>query len=350
LLKKFTIFHDAGEENFTRKKLDKALESFTAAQEVGLELYHLGVVTRMKETRELQEHIAEIGRILEEEKHREEAEAERKRQLEIERSRLISILQAELTSGQQLVVKNLVHKFGMDIDSARAYLVNLEREGEYDADDVPSLKGRANDVLKALPEPTLLGVLELPWCTSVAMAKAVGKYLMDEKIITAFPHHPRRLALSPTARPDQAIPIPFPAFQRSTPFVFASYAHADKDRVYPILLRLHQAGVRVWYDEGIPATEIWQKAIAKNLAACTAFVAFLSPIAVTRVDVLDEIAFAKERYKQGNLVFLPVFLEKFTLPQELVLSIGRIQGLVMNDLPLTSFHEKLLAALPETVK
>jgi hypothetical protein len=108
--------------------------------------------------------------------------------------------------------------------------------------------------------------------------------------------------------------------------------------------------VRVWYDEGIPASEIWQKAIAKNIARCSTFVVFLSPTSVTRVDVLDEIAFAKDRYKKESLRFIPIFLDNITLPQELELSIGRIQAIMKPSLSPDVFHEKLLAAMPASVK
>nr|MDO8110764.1 toll/interleukin-1 receptor domain-containing protein [Candidatus Sigynarchaeota archaeon] len=143
--------------------------------------------------------------------------------------------------------------------------------------------------------------------------------------------------------------VPFPAYTGSDPFVFVSYAHMDKNLVYPIIEELNRKGVRIWYDEGIPASTKWRKTIAEKIMNCSVFMLFLSPIAVERENVLDEIALAEARYKNKEIALIPVQLESTKLTPELMLSIGRIQAVMRSDFKDEQFIAKLLAVLPETV-
>ena len=47
--------------------------------------------------------------------------------------------------------------------------------------------------------------------------------------------------------------LPFPAHSGSAPYLFVSYAHVNADKVYPEIAWLHEAGINIWYDEGITA-------------------------------------------------------------------------------------------------
>ena len=46
---------------------------------------------------------------------------------------------------------------------------------------------------------------------------------------------------------------PFPAYKGDDSYIFVSYAHADADEVYPEITWLKEAGINIWYDEGISA-------------------------------------------------------------------------------------------------
>ena len=37
-------------------------------------------------------------------------------------------------------------------------------------------------------------------------------------------------------------------------YIFISYSHMDRDRVFPIITRLYENGWHIWYDEGIGLT------------------------------------------------------------------------------------------------
>lgn len=47
------------------------------------------------------------------------------------------------------------------------------------------------------------------------------------------------------------------AYKGENPYIFVSYAHKDKDIVYPVIEELQNRGYRIWYDEGIEASEEW---------------------------------------------------------------------------------------------
>ncbi len=145
---------------------------------------------------------------------------------------------------------------------------------------------------------------------------------------------------------------PFPAYDYESsddPFVFASYAHSDKNIVYPIIKYLHNNGINVWYDEGIPFSEEWRKKIANSLKNCRSFIVFLTQTSVTRPNVIREINFSLKRYDNMEISYFPVYLEKLTLPDELDFSLGGIQGLMKYTWDDEIFYSKLIKQLDRKV-
>jgi hypothetical protein len=155
-------------------------------------------------------------------------------------------------------------------------------------------------------------------------------------------------------RPDvgvnPTIQIPFIAYSGSDPFVFVSYAHKDRDRVYPIIDTLHKNGIRIWYDEGIEAGEDWREAIIKRLRNCEIFLIFLTPIAVVRYDVLNEISIAEKRYNNNNVKIIPVLLDNFFLPDDVDYSFSRIPKIIKPELEESDFFYQLFTSLGSKVK
>jgi hypothetical protein len=317
-------------------------------------------------TSEKIEYLNALGISVEDTVAREKAKREAREKAEREKHQhekemTITILEQELALGHAIAVKDLVRLLDMDIDEAKGWLAFTNLPEGYTEANRDTLKAWAKVFLKALPEPTLLGVLKCPDCPSVQLAKAVGKYLVDERLVMAFPRVPHDTiepamadgARDASARPSTTparFPIPFSAFQGSEPFVFASYAHTDKERVYPIIKHLHDAGARIWYDEGIPTTTIWKKIIAEKIMACSSFIVFLSPVAVTRKDVLNEISLAEKRYKKDEIQLVPLYLEDFSLTPELEYTFGRIQGLLASKFHAAELHDRLFKALSAAVK
>jgi len=106
------------------------------------------------------------------------------------------------------------------------------------------------------------------------------------------------------------------------PYLFISYAHADSERVYPYIKRLHDDGFRIWYDEGIQYGCDWPKEVADALEGAAMMILFVSNISVTRPNVKDEVNFARDE----EIPVMPLYLEKTTLPSEWRLRLRRFQA------------------------
>lgn len=68
-------------------------------------------------------------------------------------------------------------------------------------------------------------------------------------------------------------PIAYTGDQR---FVFVSYSHANSTVVYDLILRMQEAGVRVWYDGGMEPSEQWIETLPEKLNNCDAIIAFIT--------------------------------------------------------------------------
>ena len=123
------------------------------------------------------------------------------------------------------------------------------------------------------------------------------------------------------AVPTVLIAAPFDAYGGNEPYVFVSYAHIDAAAVYPEIKKMHQNGVRIWYDKGIEEGSEWPAEIEKALNNCTVFIVFLSKHAVESVNIRNEIHLALKKKKE----FLAVYLEKTDLKFGLELTISSLQ-------------------------
>src|SRR5262245_21612626 len=132
---------------------------------------------------------------------------------------------------------------------------------------------------------------------------------------------------------------PFEAYPGNEPYIFVSYAHTDRDLVYPELKRLHEAGYRVWYDEGIPPSEHWAGVIPNRISTCAVFLLFISPAAVASKWVRKEISFAHRLPRE--LPILPVYLSETTVDAELDFQVGDTQALLRHRLDEAEFRSRL---------
>ncbi|TFF88718.1 MAG: toll/interleukin-1 receptor domain-containing protein, partial [Promethearchaeota archaeon] len=140
---------------------------------------------------------------------------------------------------------------------------------------------------------------------------------------------------------NQEIEPPFEACVKK-PFVFVSYAHKDKRHVYPIIKKLFDNGIPIWYDEGIPPSSKWLETIGKRISECTTFLVFISNNAINSENVKNEIAYAVERYYKREIKFLPIYIEETELTPELKITILRIQAIMKYKINERSFYKKLL--------
>jgi hypothetical protein len=117
------------------------------------------------------------------------------------------------------------------------------------------------------------------------------------------------------------IQIPFKAYSGDKPYIFVSYAHVNKDIVFPLIKQLHDKGYRVWYDEGIDPSTEWRKIITEHLMPATAVLVFLSPEAVNSKFVNREVSLADEE----NIPIVPVLLKETELTKDLRLTLTLLQ-------------------------
>ena len=116
---------------------------------------------------------------------------------------------------------------------------------------------------------------------------------------------------------------PFAAYRGSEPYVFVCYAHRDAETVYADLVALNEHGIRIWYDEGIPAGSSWRGEIAAAIKGAERLLYFISDASLHSKHCLREVDYALTH----DVELVPIYLEDVTLPGELDLVLNRVHGL-----------------------
>ena len=116
---------------------------------------------------------------------------------------------------------------------------------------------------------------------------------------------------------------PFPAYAGDESYMFVCYAHRDSKIVYPDLIVLREAGVNLWYDEGISAGKSWRAEIATAIAGASKLIFFISEGSLNSAHCLREVDYSLNH----DIEIIPVYLEDITLPGELELGLNRVQAL-----------------------
>jgi hypothetical protein len=107
---------------------------------------------------------------------------------------------------------------------------------------------------------------------------------------------------------------PFTAYEGDEPFVFISYKHSDYKAVYPIIDKLHKAGIRIWYDAGLPIGRNYDIQIAKHIKKSRLFVTFITEEVIRCADNEDDYL-VKEASVAIHLgkEYLPIYLDNVDL-------------------------------------
>ncbi|MFK7955599.1 MAG: toll/interleukin-1 receptor domain-containing protein [Lysobacterales bacterium] len=137
------------------------------------------------------------------------------------------------------------------------------------------------------------------------------------------------------------IDTPFAAYTGDQPYIFICYAHVDARQVFDEMIWLNDAGVRLWYDDGVRIGSVWRQALAQALEGASALLFLQTAQSVESEFCLNEIRFALDEEKP---VFV-VTLEASRLPAELRLSLGSQQALVKDNYTVADYREKLLDTL-----
>jgi hypothetical protein len=103
--------------------------------------------------------------------------------------------------------------------------------------------------------------------------------------------------------------------ERDARQVFISHAHQDAEFAHRLAGDLRERGWRVWIaPESIRPGEKWVEAINRGLEECGAFLIVLTPSAVRSQWVKDETNVAIEFEHEGRMRFVPLELERCSLP------------------------------------
>ena len=104
------------------------------------------------------------------------------------------------------------------------------------------------------------------------------------------------------------IKLPFES-KDEKPYIFASYGHDDKEKVFPLLRAIYESGYNIWYDEGITIGEKYDEVIENHIRQSAVFLLFASSLSLSRPYVLDvELKLAEEISER--VPFLTLFIEK----------------------------------------
>lgn len=86
-------------------------------------------------------------------------------------------------------------------------------------------------------------------------------------------------------------------------YIFVSYSHNDSEVVYTDIAYLQNQGMRIWYDEGIPAGEDWDQVVYPRIVSsqCSGIVFFVSPSFFGSRSIAKEIeiAFNTKGHEKG---------------------------------------------------
>jgi len=152
--------------------------------------------------------------------------------------------------------------------------------------------------------------------------------------------HVPGILISEEKRRQHLVP-PFEAYSGDKPFVFVSYSHADGELVFREIRRLHEAGYRIWYDEGIDPGQDWPEHIAKAVIDCDLFLMFTSPRSAASENCRNEVNLALNRKKK----FLAIYLEHTELPPGLELRMGDLQAILKFRMPDATYRKKVYMGL-----
>jgi hypothetical protein len=138
------------------------------------------------------------------------------------------------------------------------------------------------------------------------------------------------------------LPPPVDAYKGEEPYIFVSYSHQDKNRVYPEILRLYNLGYRIWYDEGIEPTKKIPDEVAEAIENSRLFLVFISKNSIRSQYVYNEINYAFE----NHIEFLAIYLEKTALPRGLKLLTGSLNAIEKFDMLERIYIVKMEKVLP----
>lgn len=131
------------------------------------------------------------------------------------------------------------------------------------------------------------------------------------------------------------------AYRGPDPHAFVCFAHADWTLVQEQIRWLQDAGINIWFDEGITPGSEWTEEIARAIERASAFVYFVTPNSAESKHCRDELQFAFST----NVPVVGVHLQETELSGGLRLSLGGVQAIHYHALDDAVYRDKLLSTL-----
>ncbi|HLZ08351.1 MAG TPA: toll/interleukin-1 receptor domain-containing protein [Chloroflexota bacterium] len=129
---------------------------------------------------------------------------------------------------------------------------------------------------------------------------------------------------------------------QAAPYIFLSYAGADRVRALHLADRLEPRGVSVWIDrKSIAGGTWWSAEIVEGIKGCAALLALITPAAVQSRNVQQEIQLAWEHERK----LLPILVERSQLPSAVEYALAGRQWVEMLDQPEAIWLTELVRAL-----
>ena len=97
---------------------------------------------------------------------------------------------------------------------------------------------------------------------------------------------------------------PFNPYLAYEDYAFVSYSHKDSDTVFDIILKLHEAKYRIWYDEGIEAGSEWPQIVAERVLKSALLIVFVSKDFIASQNCRREINYGVSRKKKMVVISL----------------------------------------------
>ncbi len=124
-------------------------------------------------------------------------------------------------------------------------------------------------------------------------------------------------------------------------YIYISFSGKDEAVALPLIARMQEDELPLWFDDGAAAPVPWAANIADRVAECGCFIALLSEAYLASENCKDELSYARDREKPQILIYL----EDVQLPRGMAMRMGRNQALFYDrydDKDL--FFEKLYEA------
>ena len=122
------------------------------------------------------------------------------------------------------------------------------------------------------------------------------------------------------------------------PYVFFSYAHANSDRVLPVIEILDQKDYRLWYDAGIQAGSNWPEIVASHLLNSRMVLFFISERFLKSQNCSREVNYAVAEKKDMYCIFL----EDVKLPEDMAMQLSVVDKLCAWDLDEKQIAQKII--------